>query len=107
MKRYEIERAIVKYKVTQGSQQGVQAKAFDKIGQYERRELKIGSVATIALKQGSASYALDKKTKKAKRTKDADLNFLDQNETLMKKLNLQKKGTATVAGKQCDHYVGD
>ena len=39
-------------------------------------------------------------------TKDADLNFLDLNETLMKKLNLQKKGTATVAGKQCDHYVG-
>ncbi len=41
------------------------------------------------------------------RTKYADLNFLDLNETLMKKLNLQKKGTATVAGKQCDHYVGD
>ena len=24
----------------------------------------------------------------------------------MKKLKLQKKGTATVMGKQCDHYVG-
>lgn len=106
VKRYEIERAIVKYKVTQGTHQGVLAKAFDKYGQYERRELKIGNVETIALTQGSASYALDKKTKKAKRTKDADLNFLNLNETLMKKLKLQKKGTATVMGKLCDHYVG-
>lgn len=106
VKRYEMERAIVKYKVTQGTHQGVLAKAFDKYGQYERRELKIGNVETIALTQGSASYALDKKTKKAKRTKDADLNFLNLNETLMKKLKLQKKGTATVMGKQCDHYVG-
>ena len=106
LKRYEMERAIVKYKVTQGSHHGVLAKAFDKYGQYERRELKIGNVETIALTQGSTSYALNKKTKKAKRTKDADLNFLNLNETLMKKLNLQKKGTATVMGKQCDHYVG-
>lgn len=106
VKRYEIERAIVKYKVTKGDHQGVLAKAFDKYGRYERRELKIGNVNSIALTQGSNSYALDKKTKIAKRTKDADLNFLNLNETLMKKLKLQKKGTATVVGKKCDHYVG-
>ena len=106
LKRYEMERAVVKYKVTQGSHQGILAKAFDKFGQYERRELKIGNVETIALTQGNTSFALDKKTKKAKRTKDADLNFLDMNDALMKRLNLQKKGTATVMGKQCDHYVG-
>jgi len=106
VKRYEIERAIVKYKVTKGNRQGVLAKAFDKYGRYERRELKIGNVNSIALTQGSNSYALDKKTKIAKRTKDADLNFLNLNETLMKKLKLQKKGTATVVGKKCDHYVG-
>ena len=106
VKRYEIERAIVKYKVTKGNRQGVLAKAFDKYGRYERRELKIGNVNSIALTQGSNSYALDKKTKIAKRTKDADLNFLNLNETLMKKLNLVKKGTATVVGKKCDHYVG-
>jgi hypothetical protein len=106
VKRYEIERAIVKYKVTKGDHQGVLAKAFDKYGQYERRELKIGNVETIALTQGSASYALDKKTKKAKRTKDADLNFLNLNETLMKKLKLQKKGTAKVLNKDCTIYTG-
>ena len=106
VKRYEIERAIVKYKVTKGDHQGVLAKAFDKYGRYERRELKIGNVETIALTQGNTSYALNKNKKTAKRTKDADLNFLNLNETLMKKLNLKKKGTATVMGKQCDHYVG-
>lgn len=106
VKRYEIERAIVKYKVTKGNRQGVLAKAFDKYGRYERRELKIGNVNSIALTQGSNSYALDKKTKIAKRTKDADLNFLNLNEALMKKLNLKKKGTAKVVGKKCDHYVG-
>jgi len=106
VKRYEMERAIVKYKVTKGSSQGALAKAFDDYGRYERRELKIGNVNSIALTQGSNSYALDKKTKIAKRAKDADLNFLNLNETLMKKLNLVKKGTATVVGKKCDHYVG-
>ncbi len=106
VKRYEIERAIVKYKVTKGDHQGVLAKAFDKYGRYERRELQMGNHLTIALLQDNVSYTLDRNTKTAKRTKDADLNFLNLNETLMKKLNLKKKGTATVMGKQCDHYVG-
>ena len=106
-KRYEMERAIVKYKVTKGSLQGVLAKAFDDYGRYERRELKLGNVNAIALLQGGTSYALDKKTKIAKRTKDADLNFLDMNESLMKKLNLKKKGTAKVMGKECTLYTGN
>jgi hypothetical protein len=86
--------------------QGVLAKAFDMYGVYERRELRMGNQTSIALTAGAESYALDKNKKTAKRTKDADLNFLNLNETLMKKLKLQKKGTATVMGKQCDHYVG-
>jgi hypothetical protein len=105
-KRYELQRGIVKYKVTKGSQQGVLAKAFDMYGVYERRELRMGNQTSIALTAGAESYALDKNKKTARRTKDADLNFLNLNETLMKKLNLKKKGTATVMGKQCDHYVG-
>ena len=105
-KRYEIQRAIVKYKVTKNGQQGLLAKCFDDYGQLERRELKLGNVESIALLQNGTSYALDKKTKIAKRTKDADLNFLDMNESLMKKLNLKKKGTAKVMGKKCTLYVG-
>ena len=105
-KRYEIQRAIVKYKVTKNGQQGLLAKCFDNYGQLERRELKLGNVESIALLQGSTSYSLDKKTKIAKRTKDADLNFLNMNDPVMKKLNLQKKGTATVMGKTCTLYTG-
>ena len=105
-RRYELERAIVKYKVTRGSQQGTMGKCFDNYGSMERRELRMGDQTSIALTQGNTSYALNKKTKTAKRTTNADLNFLDMNNALMKKLNLQKKGTATVVGKKCDHYVG-
>lgn len=105
-KRYELERAIVKYKVTQGNQQGAMAKAFDQYGRNERRELRMGDQTSIALTQGSISYALDKNKKIAKRTKDADLNFLDFTTPIMKKLNLQKKGTATVMGKTCTLYTG-
>ena len=105
-KRYEIERAIVKYKVTKGGHQGVLAKAFDKYGRYERRELQMGNHLTIALLQDNVSYTLDRNTKTAKRTKDADLNFLNLNETLMKKLNLKKKGTKKVLGKDCILYEG-
>ena len=35
-----------------------------------------------------------------------DLNFLDFSTPLMKKLNLQKKGTAKVLGKDCTIYAG-
>ncbi len=106
VKRYEMERAIVKYKVTKGDHQGVLAKAFDKYGRYERRELQMGNHLTIALLQDNVSYTLDRNTKTAKRTKDADLNFLNLNETLMKKLNLKKKGTKKVLGKDCILYEG-
>lgn len=106
VKRYELERAIVKYKVTSGSQQGVLAKCFDNYGQQERRELKIGNSESIVITQGNISYTLDKKTKIAKRSQNADLNFLEMNEGLMKRLNLQKKGTATVINKKCTVYTG-
>lgn len=105
-RRYEMERAIVKYKVTRGSQQGTMAKAFDMYGEYERRELRMGNQTSIALTTSGGSYALNKNKKTAKRTTNADLNFLDMNNALMKKLNLQKKGTAKVLGKDCTIYAG-
>ena len=105
-RRYEMERAIVKYKVTRGSQQGTMAKAFDMYGEYERRELRMGNQTSIALTTGGGSYALNKNKKTAQRTQDADLNFLDFSTPLMKKLNLQKKGTAKVLGKDCTIYTG-
>jgi hypothetical protein len=105
-RRYELERAVVKYRVTRGSQQGIMGKCFDNYGSMERRELRMGDQTSIALTQGGNSYTLNKKTKTAKRTQNADLNFLDMNNALMKKLNLVKKGTTTVVGKKCDHYVG-
>ena len=105
-RRYEMERAIVKYKVTRGSQQGTMAKAFDMYGEYERRELRMGNQTSIALTTSGGSYALNKNKKTAQRTQDADLNFLDFSTPLMKRLNLQKKGTAKVLGKDCTIYTG-
>ena len=105
-RRYELERAIVKYKVTRGSQQGTMAKAFDMYGEYERRELRMDNQTSIALTTGGGSYALNKNKKTAQRTQDADLNFLDFSTPLMKKLNLQKKGTAKVLNKDCTIYTG-
>ena len=106
-RRYEMERAIVKYKVTRGSQQGTMAKAFDMYGEYERqrRELRMGSQTSIVLTAGAESYTLNKNKKTAKRTQDANLNFLDFSTPLMKKLNLQKKGTAKVLEHDCDIYA--
>ena len=82
------------------------AKAFDMYGEYERRELRMGSQTSIVLTAGAESYTLNKNKKTAKRTQDANLNFLDFSTPLMKKLNLQKKGTAKVLGKDCTIYAG-
>ena len=82
------------------------AKAFDMYGEYERRELRMGNQTSIALTTSGGSYALNKNKKTAQRTQDADLNFLDFSTPLMKKLNLQKKGTAKVLNKDCTIYTG-
>ena len=42
-KRYGVERALVKYKVTRGNEEGVMAKLFDAYGHMERRELKMNT----------------------------------------------------------------
>ena len=104
-KRYDVERAMVKYKVTKGSQQGTMAKVFDNHGQLERRELKMGNQTTLQLTQGNTSYNLDRQTKTYQQVTNAELNFLNMNAPVMQKLKLQKKGTAKVLDKDCTIYA--
>jgi len=104
-KRYDVERAMVKYKVTTGTTQGVMAKVFDKYGQQERRELKMGNQTTLQLTQGNTSYNLDRQTKTYQQVTNAELNFLNMNAPVMQKLKLQKKGTAKVLNRECTVYA--
>ena len=104
-KRYDVERAMVKYKVTTGTTQGVMAKVFDKYGQQERRELKMGNQTTLQLTQGNTSYNLDKNTKTYQQVTNAELNFLNMNDPVMQKLKLKKKGSAKVLDKDCTIYA--
>ena len=104
-KRYDVERAMVKYKVTKGSQQGTMAKVFDNHGQLERRELKMGDQMTLQLTQGNTSYNLDRQTKTYQQVTNAELNFLNMNAPVMQKLKLQKKGTAKVLNRECTIYA--
>ena len=103
-KRYKLQRAIVKYKVTKGTQVGHMAKAFDNYGQLERRELQLGNQQTLVIARGNITYTLDTKKKTAKPVKNAELNFLDLSAPLMQRLNLKKKGTEKVMGKKCTVY---
>ena len=104
-KRYDVERAMVKYKVTTGTTQGVMAKVFDKYGQQERRELKMGNQTTLQLTQGNTSYNLDRQTKTYQQVTNAELNFLNMNDPVMQKLKLKKKGTAKVLNRECTIYA--
>ena len=104
-KRYDVERAMVKYKVTTGTTQGVMAKVFDKYGQQERRELKMGNQTTLQLTQGNNSYSLDTQAKTYTQVTNAELNFLNMNAPVMQKLKLQKKGTAKVLNRECTIYA--
>lgn len=107
VKRYEVEHAIVKYKVTGGNSEGVLGKAFSNYGHLERRELKMGGQTTLQLVQGNTTYKLNTNHKTYTTTSNAELNFLNMNSSTMKQRNLQKKGTATVLGKECTVYSGN
>ena len=104
-KRYDVERAMVKYKVTTGTTQGVMAKVFDKYGQQERRELKMGNQTTLQLTQGNNSYSLNTQAKTYTKVTNAELNFLNMNDPVMQKLKLKKKGTAKVLNRECTIYA--
>ena len=105
--RYEVERAVVKYRVTQNGQTGEQTKTFDNFGQLERRHLKLSNQQTTQITRSNTTYTLDPKTKTAKEQTDAETNFLNFSTPKMKKLNLQKKGTATVLGRECTVYANN
>lgn len=104
-KRYDVERAMVKYKVTTGTTQGVMAKVFDKYGQQERREMKMGNRTTLQLTQGNNSYSLNTQAKTYTQVTNAELNFLNMNDPVMQKLKLKKKGTAKVLNRECTVYA--
>ena len=105
--RYEVERAVVKYRVTQNGQTGEQTKTFDNFGQLERRHLKLSNQQTTQITRNTTTYTLYPKTKTAKEQTDAETNFLNLSTPKMKKLNLQKKGTATVLGRECTVYANN
>ena len=105
--RYEVECAVVKYRVTQNGQTGEQTKTFDNFGQLERRHLKLSNQQTTQITRNNTTYTLDPKTKTAKEQTDAETNFLNLSTPKMKKLNLQKKGTATVLGRECTVYANN
>ena len=105
--RYEVERAVVKYRVTQNGQTGEQTKTFDNFGQLERRHLELSNQQTTQITRSNTTYTLDPKTKTAKGQADAETNFLNFSTPKMKKLHLQKKGTATVLGRECTVYTNN
>ncbi len=104
-KRYGVERALVKYKVTRGNEEGVMAKLFDAYGHMERRELKMNTQKTVQVTQGTTSYTLNTEKKTAQGVKNAELNFMDFTTPIMKKLDLKKKGTGKVLEHDCDIYA--
>ncbi|MBP3768353.1 MAG: hypothetical protein J6I31_08780 [Prevotella sp.] len=104
-RRYELERAVVKYRVTRGSQQGVMGKCFDNYGSMERRELRMGDQTTLQLTQGNSSYSLNTQAKTYTQVTNAELNFLNMNAPVMLKLKLKKKGTAKVLNRECTIYA--
>ena len=106
-KRYGVERALVKYKVTRGNEEGVLAKLFDAYGHMERRELKMSNQKTVQVTQGTTSYTLDTEQKTAQGVKNAELNFMDFTTPIMKKLALKKKGTGKVLGRDCTIYANN
>ena len=105
-KRYGMERGVITYSFAKGNQKGTVVRTFDKYGQLERQASKVSGSSTtnVTIYRGSKGYQLDEKTKKVKQSKYAPINFLNISDADLKKHKLTKKGTATVAGKQCTVY---
>ena len=105
-KRYGMERGVITYSFAKGNQKGTVVRTFDKYGQLERQASKVSGSSTtnVTIYRGSKGYQLDEKTKKVKQGKYTPINFLNISDADLKKHKLTKKGTATVAGKQCTVY---
>lgn len=105
-KRYAMQRGVIKYKYAKGKQTGAIVRSFDSYGHYERVASKIkGSSATsLNIYRGEKAYKVDTKAKTVTQSKHEAINFLNITEAELSKHKLKKKGTATVAGKQCVVY---
>ncbi|MBR7049031.1 MAG: hypothetical protein IKI16_04185, partial [Prevotella sp.] len=105
-KRYAMQRGTIKYKYAKGNQTGEIIRTFDSYGHYERVASKIkGSSATsLNIYRGEKAYKVDTKAKTVTQSKHEAINFLNITEAELSKHKLKKKGTATVAGKQCVVY---
>ena len=105
-KRYAMQRGTIKYKYAKGKQTGEIIRTFDSYGHYERVASKIkGSSATsLNIYRGEKAYKVDTKAKTVTQSKYEAINFLNITEAELSKHKLKKKGTATVAGKQCVVY---
>lgn len=105
-KRYAMQRGTIKYKYAKGKQTGAIVRSFDSYGHYERVASKIkGSSATsLNIYRGEKAYKVDTKNKTVTQSKHEVINFLNITEAELSKHKLKKKGTATVAGKQCVVY---
>ena len=105
-KRYAMQRGVIKYKYAKGKQTGEIIRTFDSYGHYERVASKIkGSSATsLNIYRGEKAYKVDTKAKTVTQSKHEAINFLNITEAELSKHKLKKKGTATVAGKQCVVY---
>ena len=105
-KRYAMQRGVIKYKYAKGKQTGAIVRSFDSYGHYERVASKVkGSSATsLNIYRGEKAYKVDTKAKTVTQSKHEAINFLNITETELSKHKLKKKGTATVAGKQCVVY---
>lgn len=105
-KRYAMQRGVIKYKYAKGKQTGAIVRSFDSYGHYERVASKVkGSSATsLNIYRGEKAYKVDTKAKTVTQSKHEAINFLNITEAELSKHKLKKKGTATVAGKQCVVY---
>lgn len=108
-KRYEVKTGVVKYQYTAGNKQGVMVRTFDDYGNLERQTLKMNnaSTRTLTIQRGTAQYSVDEQDKTVTKVSTTTKNFLTMTDSQKKKLSLTKKGTATIAGKQCTVYTGN
>lgn len=108
-KRYQVKTGVIKYKYAVGNKQGTMVRTFDDYGHLERQTLKMdgASTRTLTIQRGSTQYSVDEKNKTVTKKAGNSKNFLTMTDAKNKKLNLTKKGTATIAGKTCTVYTGN
>lgn len=105
--RYQIERAIVKYKVAQNYEYGHATRTFDNYGTQEHLETTIGDQTDIRVTTGGKTYALSNDEKEVKTVTNEDPNFLALSTPLRKTLNPKKNHTGKILGKPCNIYTED